>query len=201
MRSTDNDRCRATAGRPRCPGKQAAILDATLALLAQQGFARMTLDAVARAAGVSKATIHLRYRTKAALAAAALGGLRTCATPPPAADLHTELAIHLDDFAHALHSNHGMALIGTCLAEEPHTPALLRHFREHAVLPRRAALRATLERARDRGALPACTDPEPLVSALLGAVSADHLAGRAHTPDSARATVRAVLGLCVSDDR
>lgn len=198
MRSTGTDRCRGIAG-PRCPAKQTAILDAALALPAQQGFTRMSLDGVARAAGVSKATIHLRHRTRAALSAAALIGLSPCAAPPPATGLRAELAAHLEDLARALRGDHGMALIGTCLTEEPHPPELLRLFREHAVLPRRVALRATPEQARDRGELPTGTDPEPLVSALLGSFCADYLAGRADTPEWARTTVQTVLGTAAAD--
>lgn len=67
-------------------------LDAGLALLAEQGFARMTLDGVTWAAGVSKATTRLRYRTEAAPAAAAVAALRPYSTPPPTAGLHAELA-------------------------------------------------------------------------------------------------------------
>jgi AcrR family transcriptional regulator len=199
MRPTHTDPCHTTAGRPRCPGKQTAILDAALALLAARGFTRMTLDGVARAAEVSKATIYLRYRTKAELAAAALSSLRPCSTPPPATGLHEELATHLNDFAQALHRNHAMTLIGTCLAEEPHTPELLHQFRKHAVLPRRTTLRQILERARDNGELPADTATEPLVSALLGSFYADYLAGRADTPDWARTAVHAVLGGALGD--
>jgi AcrR family transcriptional regulator len=192
MRKTDTGGCPGKGGRPRCPGKQAAILNAALSLLAEQGFTRMTLDRVARAAGVSKATIHLRWKTKAALAAAALAALRPCAEPGPG-DPRAALAALLDDFAQSLGRGNGMALIGTCLAEEAHTPQLLRLFREHAVLPRRAALRAVLERARASGELTADADPEVLVSALLGTFYADYLAGRATAPGWGQRTVDAVL--------
>ncbi|MFF4652863.1 TetR/AcrR family transcriptional regulator [Streptomyces sp. NPDC001380] len=196
--------CRPGAGRPRCPRKDAAILDAALALLARRGFTRMTLDEVARTAGVSKATIHLRWRSKSALAAAALGTLRPRTAPPAAApdaapapltaaDLHADLCAQLADFAAALRRAGGTALVGTCLAEEQHTPELLGLLREHAVRPRLAALRATLDRARREG-VGAAADPDALASALLGAVCADHLAGRDAGEDWAGRTVAAVLG-------
>ncbi|MCD0486468.1 TetR/AcrR family transcriptional regulator [Streptacidiphilus sp. ASG 303] len=192
--------CRPGAGRPRCPRKDAAILDAALTLLARRGFTRMTLDEVARTAGVSKATIHLRWRSKSALAAAALGTLRPRTAPPAAApapltaaDLHADLCAQLADFAAALRRAGGTALVGTCLAEEQHTPELLRLLREHAVRPRLAALRASLDRARREG-VGAAADPDALASALLGAVCADHLAGRDAGEDWAGRTVVAVLG-------
>ncbi|MFL4952751.1 helix-turn-helix domain-containing protein [Streptomyces sp. MMS24-I31] len=86
MRTTDRGDCPGTAGRPRCQGKQEAILDAALTLLAEQGFTRMTRHQVARTVAVGKATVHLRFRTKAGPAAAAPAALRPCAAPGPAGD-------------------------------------------------------------------------------------------------------------------
>ncbi|MEV6210170.1 TetR/AcrR family transcriptional regulator [Kitasatospora sp. NPDC051914] len=185
--------CRGTAGRPRCPGKEAAILAAALTLLTQQGFTRMTLDNVARAAGVSKATIHLRWKTKTELAAAALATLRPCSTPHTTGDVRADLAAQLSDFAAALTRTGGMALIGTCLAEEKHTPELLELLREHAVLPRHAGLVQVLDQARAGGTVAAHPDAESLASALLGAFYADYLAGRTGDPGWADRVVAALL--------
>jgi AcrR family transcriptional regulator len=186
--------CRGAPGRPRCPGKEAAILGAARTLLADRGFTRMTLDEVARVAGVSKATVHLRWRTKAELAAAALSTLRPAGTATPTGDPRADLVAQLADFADTMIRSGGMALVGTCLAEEGHTPELLDVFREYAVLPRRAAIRRTLDRARRRGTLAADTDPDALTSALLGAFHADYLAGRVGAAEWAERTVAAVIG-------
>jgi len=185
--------CHGTAGRPRCPGKEAAILAAALTLLTQQGFTRMTLDNVARTAGVSKATIHLRWKTKTELAAAALATLRPCSAPTTTGEVHADVAAQLADFAATLTRTGGMALIGTCLAEENHTPELMELLREHAVLPRRAALRQTLDHARRQGALAVDADPDTLTSALLGAFYADYLAGRSGPSGWAERIVAALL--------
>ncbi|MFE7933564.1 TetR-like C-terminal domain-containing protein [Streptomyces sp. NPDC057456] len=72
----------------------------------------------------------------------------------------------------------GMPLIGTCLAEEAHTPELLDLLRERTVLPRRELLRDVLERAQDHGDVRADADLEAAVSALLGTFYADYMAGR-----------------------
>ncbi|MFF8943616.1 TetR/AcrR family transcriptional regulator C-terminal ligand-binding domain-containing protein [Streptomyces sp. NPDC014864] len=204
MRKTKTGDCPSAAGRPRCPDKRAAILAAALTLLTDQGFSRMTLDRVARTAGVSKATIHLRWKAKADLAAAALAAApllcsapappQQQGTPRPAGDPRAELATLLDDFIDALTRRRGAALMGTCLAEEAHTPRLLHALREQAVLPRRAALRAVLDEGRAGGRVPADADPEALASALLGACYADHLAGRASAPGDGRRIVDTVLG-------
>ncbi|MEW5992164.1 MAG: TetR/AcrR family transcriptional regulator [Chloroflexota bacterium] len=59
------------AGRPRDQAVDAAILRATLDLLAEQGLAHTSIGAVANRAGVARATIYLRWPTRDALLAAA----------------------------------------------------------------------------------------------------------------------------------
>lgn len=164
------------AGRPRSTEKEAAILQAALALLASQGFVRMTLDQVAAAAGVSKSTIHLRWRSKGDLVTAALASFRMAEAPAATGRTRADLVAVLVDFAATVERVRGMALIGTCLAEERHNPELLAMLRERTVLPRRALLRAILEQARDRGEIREEADLETAVSALLGPYYAEYMA-------------------------
>lgn len=58
---------RVPLGRPRDPKVDRAILAAARDLLERVGYRRLTLDAVARRAGVSRTTLRLRWRTKAEL--------------------------------------------------------------------------------------------------------------------------------------
>src|SRR5262245_58584483 len=48
-------------GRPRDPQRRRAILDAALALIAELGYDRTTIDAIAGRAGVSKPTLYRRW--------------------------------------------------------------------------------------------------------------------------------------------
>jgi AcrR family transcriptional regulator len=59
-------------GRPRSEKARAAILEAAVELLLDQGIARMSMDAVAEQAGVSKATIYRWWKSKESLALDAL---------------------------------------------------------------------------------------------------------------------------------
>ncbi|GAB4098574.1 TetR/AcrR family transcriptional regulator [Sinomonas halotolerans] len=181
-----------SAGRPRSAEKEAAILSAALGLLASQGYTRMSLGQVAATAGVSTSTIHLRWKTKADLVTAALASARMADAPPASGDLRTDLIAILVDFSATIERVNGMALIGTCLAEEAHTPELLALLRQRTVLPRRALLREALERARAAGEFEA-EDLEPLVSALLGPFYADYMAGRSGDPGWAARAVDLVL--------
>ncbi|MDT5345928.1 MAG: hypothetical protein QOE52_5112 [Mycobacterium sp.] len=67
-------------GRPRTPRSldrslDAAILDATLAGVAESGYDALTMDAVAARAGVGKAAIYRRWSSKAEVVAAFLRGV------------------------------------------------------------------------------------------------------------------------------
>src|SRR3954447_19240453 len=50
-----------TRGRPRDPARRRAILDAAMALIAEVGYDRMTVDAIAARGGVSKPTLYRRW--------------------------------------------------------------------------------------------------------------------------------------------
>jgi AcrR family transcriptional regulator len=164
-------------GRPRSAATDAAILEAALAELAERGYARMAVDAVAARAGVSKPTVYLRHPTKADLATAAIASLRAEPRPPPTDDVRADLVAHLRLFRAGIERPAGMAMIGTVLAEAEQTPELLALFRERLVAPRRRELLHVLEAARDRGELRAGADLRAAVQMLLGAWYAQELAG------------------------
>src|SRR6266851_3683394 len=63
---------RSRRGRPRDPGVDQAILTAAVDLLAEGGYARLTMEQVAARAGVGKASVYLRWPNKVALVAEAI---------------------------------------------------------------------------------------------------------------------------------
>ena len=145
--------------------------------MADRGYARMSVDAVAARAGVSKPTVYLRHSCKAELATAALAAYQQRALPRPTGDTRADLMASLRDLRRAVERPFGMAMIGTELAEEHHTPELLALFRRRIVAPRRRAIRAVLEAARKRGELRRGADLDAAVQALVGAYYAQYLAG------------------------
>src|SRR5690242_18346775 len=82
-------------GRPRSERADQAILDAALDLLSEDGYARMSMDAVAARAGVTKPTVYLRYKGKAELAGAALAAHAPGDSPAETGDLRADLIAHL----------------------------------------------------------------------------------------------------------
>jgi AcrR family transcriptional regulator len=170
------------------------IVAATLRLMAQHGYVRMSLEEVAAAAGVTRPTIYRRYPSKAALATAALATSRR-QHPPPAetGDVRTDLIAQLRHFQRGVGRPYGVSLVGTVLSEEHETPELLALYREHVVHPRRRLVRAVLDRARERGELRAGADLDLAVTMLIGAYYGQYLAGDPFPPDWAERNVDAIL--------
>ncbi len=68
-------------GRPRSVQSQQAILDATLTLLATEGFDAMSIEAIAARAGVSKKTIYRWWNSKEALVIDAIKNMQQMKNP------------------------------------------------------------------------------------------------------------------------
>jgi AcrR family transcriptional regulator len=181
-------------GRPRSRAIDERILSATLAILGRDGYARMSIDAVAAEAGVTRPTVYLRHATKAELATAALAAFRGRAKPRDTGDTRADLVARLNHFRAGVERPNGMATLGTVLAEENHTPELLALWRERLVAPRRHELRAILRRARDRGELRPDADLDAAVAMLVGSYFAFYVE-RGRVPRSwPEAEVDLVLG-------
>lgn len=164
------------AGRPREPETDQRILDAAFQLMAQQGYVRMSMDAVAAAAGVTKPTIYRRWSSKIDLAMAALVAYCDASRPLVVGDTRADLIAEMEHFRLAMERPYGMSLLGTVLAEEYETPELLAAFRAHLVVPRRSALRSILDAAQARGELRPDADISLAVNMLVGAYYAQYLA-------------------------
>ena len=179
--------------RPRSAERDAAILDAALHLLSCEGYARMSMDGVAARAGVSKATIYLRYEGKADLATAALAHLRESHQPEPTGELRADLVAQLRQLRVNAERVSAMPLIGTCLMEEQHTPELLALFRERTMKPRRALVRALLDAAGRAGEIDASADVEAAIDLVMGAYQSRYLSGEPFPERWEERTIDAVL--------
>jgi AcrR family transcriptional regulator len=81
-----------SAGRPRNPAKDVAVLQATRELLVEVGYQGATVVAIARRAGVGAPTIYRRWPTKESLVEdAAFGHPQPAPVPAPTGDLHADL--------------------------------------------------------------------------------------------------------------
>src|SRR3954462_3227974 len=81
----------APRGRRRDPDIDAAIRAAAAALLAEVGYANLTMEAVAARAKVSKPTLYLRYPSRAVLVFDAIFGKTKALEIPDHGNIRTEL--------------------------------------------------------------------------------------------------------------
>jgi AcrR family transcriptional regulator len=148
-------------GRPRDPRRDEAIREAVLALLAEVGYERSTLDAIAASAGVSKPTIYRRWPGKEELVADAIRcHPSTRATAPDTGSLRGDLIAAVRQSADLqLESAPLTAGLSGRLRESEELAGLVR---EHAIEAVRRRFVGLLDRAVARGELPAGAAVSPL---------------------------------------
>jgi AcrR family transcriptional regulator len=152
------------AGRPRNPVLDRTILSAAARQLGELGYARMSLEAVAAAAGTTVPTLRRRYQGKADLVAGVIGSLRIEEPPVSAPTPRAHALAILENFHRNLRTMPALAILGSLLTEEKRHPELLRLFKTRIVEPRRVLLRQALA----AGDLPNCADLDALTSMLIG---------------------------------
>jgi AcrR family transcriptional regulator len=155
---------RTRAGRPRDPALDRAIVSAAGRQLGELGYARMSLESVAAAAGTTVPSLRRRYAGKAELAAAVIGALRVEDPPAGAPTPRAHALAILENFLDNLRAIPALAILGSLLAEEERHPELLQLFKTRLVEPRRALLRQALA----AGDLPESADLDALTSMLIG---------------------------------
>lgn len=157
-----------SAGRPRDPALDAAILEAAESQLLERGYAAMSIESVARVAGTTVPSLRRRYRDKAALAAAVIESMRVLPLSDAVGSPRERTLAVLENFGRNLARAHSMSLLGTLLAEEDRQPELIGLFRDRLVNPRRAILAAACEAGVGAGELAPDTDIDAVVSMLIG---------------------------------
>ena len=169
-------RGRSPGGRPRDPGLDAAILAAAEARLREHGYAGMSIEAVAAAAGTSVASVRRRYHDRPALAAAVIDAWRAVPLPAPSGPPRSRALAVLENFRRNLVLGDSMPLLGTLLAEESRHPELMERFRTRLVKPRRAMLAQAIREGVAAGELARSTEVDAVVNMLIGSFYARHVA-------------------------
>ncbi len=129
-------------GRPRSAQLDADLFASALAIVAEGGYARLTIDGVAARSGVSKASIYRRFRSRADLAAEALLNAYPIA---PAATEAAPGAVqrHLERIFAAAGGPAAEALRGL-MADAQLDAAFHETFRQRFIVSRREALAAAI---------------------------------------------------------
>ena len=146
-----------------------AVLGATRELLREEGFAALTVERVARRAGVHRTTLHRRWPSRAALVADALLEVSAVEVPiPDSGDVAIDLRMFAGSVRDVIASAAGRGII-SALADP-------RVLEELATVNRRfwdvrfAATGQIVERAIGREELPAGVDPRYVIEAVGGPI-------------------------------
>ena len=155
------------AGAPTWSPREVELLEVTLALLQENGYDRLTVDAVAAAARASKATVYRRWPSKAELVLAAFTeGIRQVAVPPDTGTLRGDL-LRLGELVCQQVAQHAGTLRAV-LVEVSRNPALNEVMQSNFVDQRKALVLHILGQAVDRGEIGADAIDDDLWDVLPG---------------------------------
>lgn len=164
---------RQTAALPsrRSESSRRAILDAALALCREEGYARLSIEAIAARAGAGKQTIYRWWPSKGAVLLEALEReAAVTAAYPDTGDLVADLRTTLTEVVGLLASPDFGPLLAALIAEAQQDPALGRLLLERFINPRRAPIAARLRRAQQAGQLPETLDADGVLEVIFGAL-------------------------------
>lgn len=181
--------------RPRIEGdREQEILAATLEVLADVGYDRLTMDAVAARAGTSRPVIARRWASRAELALAALNHASPAfPDPPDTGALRTDLLALMRQTAGHLDSIQGEILSGITAdtarapSRNPASDAARTPSAVPIRLPRSRQLATILRRAAERDELPPTHLPER-VATLPHDLIRNEFVLHGHPPDDAAIT-------------
>jgi AcrR family transcriptional regulator len=147
----------------------AAIEEAYFAELAETGYGRLSIDAVAKRAGVGKAAVYRRWRSKLDMTMALVPKTAVAAIDIPdtgtlRGDVLQYLRTARDALSHPMVRRIGPDL----LAEAIRNPELAAVLGEHVREPRRIKAAELFTRAVERGQLPVGTDPDLALDLMAG---------------------------------
>jgi AcrR family transcriptional regulator len=158
---------RVQAGRPRDADATARVLNATLRLLDERGFAALRIDDVARISGVAKTTIYRRWPSLAALVVtameSALGPRPLPETGDAEADLLTLIRVVHQSISHTPFVR-ALPLISVELMQHPN---LARQYRARIIDPVRNHAIHLIRAGQRQGRFRADVDPSLVVDAVI----------------------------------
>ncbi|MGW5419281.1 TetR/AcrR family transcriptional regulator [Streptomyces sp. NPDC003943] len=166
------------SGTPRRAPAGAAVLreDVTEAIraavfeeLAAVGFARMSIEGIARRAGVGKTAVYRRWKSKLSLVLDLVGAVAVRGLPAPATgSLHGDVRALLEVAAHALRHPVASQVIPDLLVEAARHPEIADTLKAALLDSQQGVVAQVVRAAVDRGELPAGSDPDRALDLVLG---------------------------------
>ena len=165
----DSTRADAPRGRPRSIEVDHAIAEAALDVLADQGIAAFSVEAVAHRAGVGKATVYRRYAGRDEVLAAALDYLRDdLPGAPETGPARERLVAILEGVRTPMTRTRGGRIMAQVISAGAQHPDFLESFYERVLSPRRRALVTVLAEGVNEGWVDPNADLDVVATLLVG---------------------------------
>lgn len=146
-----------------------AIRDAVFAELASAGYGRLSIEAVARRAGVGKMAVYRRWGSKLPMVIDLVGSVAVDVSAlPDTGSLRDDLETFLGLAARALRHPLANQIVPDLLAEAARTPEIAETLQAALRTHQREVGALLTARAVARGELPADADPDLLVDLTIG---------------------------------
>jgi len=169
-RAATNDPEARPPGRPRSERARRAILQSANELLEGEGFAAVTVEAIAERAGVSKATVYRWWPNKAAVVMDGFLSTVSSEVPfPHTGHAREDIRLHMRRLTEAFGGKMGRT-VAALIAEGQSDPELAEALRSRWLSVRRAEVKEILELGIERGELRDDLDPEVAVDILYGPI-------------------------------
>lgn len=172
------------AGRPRSEATRRQILDAAISLLQDKSIQAISIEAIAREAGVSKATIYRWWESKASVVIDAFIEQHLVKTTFPRGMRPRDAIAHHFRALVAQYSGWPGRLVTQIIAEGQSDPAILRGFRERFHYGRRAVVREMLDEWKNSGDISKGSNVEVLMDLIYGPVYMRLMIGHAPLDES-----------------
>jgi AcrR family transcriptional regulator len=155
-------------GRPRDPTYDRVILDATLQILFDKGYAGLTIDGVAARTGVGRPTIYRRWSSKPALVIAAMAESIGLSPIRDTGVLRDDLLQFQREQVKLMNSSESRRITAGLVADLASDPELSEAYFRDYIAPRRESVRQALQRGVERGELRPDADFDLIYDYLLG---------------------------------
>jgi len=156
------------------------VLAAALSLFAEKGIDATSVDAIAAASGVSKATIYKHWADKDALCMEVLVYIHELDEGPPdvdSGDLKADLIAYLVYEPSPRKADLQKRIMPHLIAYSARNQEFGRAWRARVLERARAGLKRLVRRGMDRGIFPAVLDEELAIPLLLGPMMFCHILG------------------------
>ncbi|MFF5313969.1 TetR/AcrR family transcriptional regulator [Streptomyces massasporeus] len=158
-------------GRPRSEAVERAIIEGVMRLL-EEGvpLAELSIERIARTAGVGKATIYRRWSGKEELFVDVVRAAEPPDPPLPGTSMRDDLVVLLEQVRRRGLANRSSAILHSVQAQMKSSPKLWAAYHATVVAPRRRLGLEVLRRGRENGELRTDLDLELLNDLFVGPV-------------------------------